>query len=66
MVILMIMALDPFGAAFGRLAVEGSTPEIEGIISGYELLRVGYLGNLRDDRAGRVYRDDEIDLTNAH
>ncbi|HJP38694.1 MAG TPA: hypothetical protein QF499_06125 [Gammaproteobacteria bacterium] len=34
MVIVMIIVFDPLGAAFGRLAVEGSTPEIEGIISG--------------------------------
>ncbi len=34
MVVWMIVAFDPLGAAFGRLAVEGSTPEIEGIISG--------------------------------
>lgn len=34
MVIVMIVVFDPLGAAFGRLAVEGSTPEIEGIISG--------------------------------
>ncbi len=33
MVIVMIIVFDPLGAAFGRLAVEGSTPEIEGIIS---------------------------------
>ncbi len=34
MVIWMILAFDPIGAAFGRLAVEGSRPEIEAIISG--------------------------------
>ena len=34
MVIWMIIAFDPLGAAFGRLAVEGSRPEIEAIISG--------------------------------
>ena len=34
MVIVMIKVFDPLGIAFGRLAVEGSTPEIEGIISG--------------------------------
>ncbi len=34
MVIVMIRIFDPLGAAFGRLAVEGSTPEIEAIISG--------------------------------
>ncbi len=34
MVIVMIVIFDPLGAAFGRLAVEGSTPEIEGIIAG--------------------------------
>jgi hypothetical protein len=34
MVIWMIVAFDPIGAAFGRLAVEGSRPEIEAIISG--------------------------------
>jgi len=34
MVIVMIKIFDPLGMAFGRLAVEGSTPEIEGIISG--------------------------------
>jgi hypothetical protein len=34
MVIWMIVAFDPIGAAFGRLAVEGSKPEIEAIISG--------------------------------
>lgn len=33
MVIWMIIAFDPIGAAFGRLAVEGSKPEIEAIIS---------------------------------
>ncbi len=33
MVIWMILAFDPIGAAFGRLAVEGSRPEIEAIIS---------------------------------
>ena len=33
MVIWMILAFDPIGAAFGRLAVEGSKPEIEAIIS---------------------------------
>ena len=32
-VIWMIVAFDPLGAAFGRLAVEGSGPEIEAIIS---------------------------------
>jgi len=34
MVIVMIKIFDPLGMAFGRLAVEGSTPEIEDIISG--------------------------------
>lgn len=34
MVIVMIKVFDPLGVAFGRLAVEGSTPEIEGIIAG--------------------------------
>ena len=34
LVIWMIVAFDPIGAAFGRLAVEGSKPEIEAIISG--------------------------------
>jgi len=34
MVIVMIRIFDPLGMAFGRLAVEGSTPEIEGIIAG--------------------------------
>ncbi len=33
MVIWMIAAFDPIGAAFGRLAVEGSQPDIEAIIS---------------------------------
>ncbi len=33
MVIWMIVVFDPLGAAFGRLAVEGSKPEIEAIIS---------------------------------
>ena len=33
LVIWMIVAFDPLGAAFGRLAVEGSRPEIEAIIS---------------------------------
>ena len=33
MVIWMMIAFDPIGAAFGRLAVEGSKPEIEAIIS---------------------------------
>ncbi|MDH3978288.1 MAG: hypothetical protein OEU86_07195 [Gammaproteobacteria bacterium] len=33
MVIAMIKIFDPLGIAFGRLAVEGSTPEIEGIIT---------------------------------
>jgi hypothetical protein len=32
-VVWMIVAFDPLGAAFGRLAVEGSKPEIEAIIS---------------------------------
>ncbi len=32
-VVWMIVAFDPLGAAFGRLAVEGSQPEIESIIS---------------------------------
>jgi hypothetical protein len=32
-VVWMIVAFDPLGAAFGRLAVEGSGPEIEAIIS---------------------------------
>lgn len=32
-VIWMVVAFDPLGAAFGRLAVEGSKPEIESIIS---------------------------------
>lgn len=32
-VVWMIVAFDPLGAAFGRLAVEGSRPEIEAIIS---------------------------------
>lgn len=34
MIVVMIMVFDPLGVAFGRLAVEGSTPEIEAIISG--------------------------------
>lgn len=34
MIIWMVVAFDPLGAAFGRLAVEGSRPEIEAIISG--------------------------------
>jgi len=34
MVIVMMRIFDPLGAAFGRLAVEGSTPEIEAVISG--------------------------------
>jgi hypothetical protein len=33
MIILMLYVFDPMGIAFGRLAVEGSTPEIEGTIS---------------------------------
>ncbi len=33
MVVWMLFAFDPIGAAFGRLAVEGSKPEIEAIIS---------------------------------
>jgi hypothetical protein len=33
MVIWMIVVFDPIGAAFGRLAAEGSKPEIEAIIS---------------------------------
>ncbi len=33
MVIWMVVAFDPIGAAFGRLAVEGSRPEIEAVIS---------------------------------
>lgn len=33
MVVMMIKAFDPMGAAFGRLAVEGSTPEIEASIT---------------------------------
>jgi hypothetical protein len=34
MIVAMIIVFDPLGAAFGRLAVEGSTPEIEAVISG--------------------------------
>lgn len=34
MIIVMIIVFDPLGAAFGRLAVEGSTPEIEALITG--------------------------------
>jgi len=34
LVVLMIKVFDPMGVAFGRLAVEGSTPEIEAEISG--------------------------------
>lgn len=34
MVIVMILAFDPMGVAFARMATEGSTPELEGIISG--------------------------------
>lgn len=34
MVIVMIIVFDPLGEAFARLAVEGSTPEIEAVISG--------------------------------
>ncbi len=33
MVIVMILVFDPLGAAFGRMAVEGSTPELEQTIS---------------------------------
>ena len=33
MIVVMIKAFDPLGAAFGRLAVEGSSPEIEAIIT---------------------------------
>ncbi len=33
MVILMLVVFDPMGAAFARMATEGSTPELEGIIS---------------------------------
>ena len=33
-VVIMIKVFDPMGVAFGRLAVEGSTPEIEAEISG--------------------------------
>ena len=33
MIVVMIMVFDPLGVAFGRLAVEGSTPEIEAVIS---------------------------------
>ena len=33
-VVWMIVAFDPLGAAFGRLAVEGSSAEIEAIIGG--------------------------------
>jgi hypothetical protein len=28
----IVVTFDPMGAAFGRLAVEGSTPEVEGLI----------------------------------
>jgi hypothetical protein len=34
LVVLMLVSFDPMGVAFGRLAVEGSKPEIEAIISG--------------------------------
>lgn len=34
MIIWMMRTFDPIGAAFGRLAVEGSKPEIEAVISG--------------------------------
>jgi hypothetical protein len=33
LVVLMIKVFDPLGLAFGRLAVEGSKPEIEATIS---------------------------------
>ena len=33
LVVVMIKVFDPLGVAFGRLAVEGSTPEIESIIT---------------------------------
>ncbi|MEC9374833.1 MAG: hypothetical protein VYA80_00520 [Pseudomonadota bacterium] len=33
MIVLMLYVFDPMGIAFGRLAVEGSTPEIETTIS---------------------------------
>jgi hypothetical protein len=33
MVVAMIKVFDPLGVAFGQLAVEGSTPELEGTIS---------------------------------
>ncbi len=33
MIIVMLKVFDPLGVAFGRLAVEGSSPEIEGIIT---------------------------------
>ena len=32
-VVLMLYVFDPIGIAFGKLAVEGSTPEIESVIS---------------------------------
>ena len=34
MIVVMIKVFDPLGAAFGRLAVEGSSPELEAVISG--------------------------------
>jgi len=34
MIVVMIKIFDPLGAAFGRLAVEGSSPELEAIITG--------------------------------
>ena len=33
MIVVMIKVFDPLGVAFGQLAVEGSTPELEGTIS---------------------------------
>lgn len=33
MVVAMIKVFDPFVVAFGRLAVEGSTPELEGVMT---------------------------------
>jgi hypothetical protein len=33
MIVLMLYVFDPMGIAFGRLAVEGSTPEIETTIT---------------------------------
>ncbi len=33
MVVIMLFVFEPMAVAFGRMATEGSTPELEGIIA---------------------------------